>query len=356
VPQVHSGTDVHRGEEARTMRILIAEDDPVSRRVLQAHLSKWGYDVVVTKNGLEAWNVLQKEDPPSLAILDWMMPRMDGTEVVRRLRQSGDACYTYVILLTAKGQKEDMVAGLESGADDYLVKPFDAHELRARIRTGKRIVELQKQLIAVQAALREEATHDPLTKAWNRAGILDVLQREYARALRVQGSVGVVMADLDYFKPVNDTYGHLAGDEVLRELARRMVGSVRSYDSIGRYGGEEFVIVFPDCGAESAFQRAEQLRHDITTNPVETHSALITITASLGVAASDQGKCTDYEVLLRAADAALYRSKAEGRNRTTLATPGEIAALNQIEQIQELPPKQPVESPIGTHPRGEPNT
>jgi two-component system, cell cycle response regulator len=340
------------------MRILIAEDDPVSRRVLQAHLTKWGYEVVVTNDGVEAWNVLQKDDPPPLAILDWMMPSMDGTEVIRRLRQRDDASYVYVLLLTAKSQKEDIVAGLEAGADDYLVKPFDAHELRARIRTGKRILDLQNQLVAVQAALREEATHDPLTRAWNRAGILDVLQREYARAQRIQASVGVVMADIDYFKPINDTYGHLAGDEVLRELARRMMNSVRAYDAIGRVGGEEFVIVFPDCGAESAFQRAEQLQQDITCKPVETRSALITVTASLGVAASDQGTCKDYEVLLRAADAALYRSKAEGRNRTTLANREEIAALSQAQPLDEprKQEQQPFESPIAAPSGGESNT
>jgi two-component system, cell cycle response regulator len=340
------------------MRILIAEDDPVSRRVLQAHLTKWGYEVVVTNDGLQAWNVLQKDDPPSLAILDWMMPSMDGTEVIRKLRERRDVSYVYVLLLTAKGQKEDIVAGLEAGADDYLIKPFDAHELRARIRTGKRILDLQNQLVAVQAALREEATHDPLTKAWNRAGILEILQREYARAQRVQGSVGVVMADLDYFKPINDTYGHLAGDEVLRELSRRMISSVRPYDAIGRYGGEEFVIVFPDCSAESAFQRAEQLKQDITRKPVETNSAIITVTASLGVAASDQGRCEDFEILLRAADAALYRSKAEGRNRTTLATREEIAALNQVHPVQDVRKveQQPSESTIAARSSGESNT
>ena len=311
------------------MRILIAEDDPVSRRVLQAHLSKWGYEVVVTTDGAEAWSALQGSDPPSLAILDWMMPSMDGTEVIRKLRERTDISYVYVVLLTAKSQKEDIVAGLEAGADDYLVKPFDAQELRARIRTGKRIMDLQRELVAVQAALRDEATHDPLTKAWNRSGILEILQRECARALRLQSSVGVVMADLDHFKPVNDTYGHMAGDEVLREIVRRMTTSVRAYDSIGRYGGEEFVIVFPDCGAESAFQRAEQLRRDITSKPVDTASAPVSVTASLGVAASDQGSCENYEVLLRAADAALYRSKAAGRNQTTLATHEEIAGLSQ---------------------------
>jgi two-component system, cell cycle response regulator len=308
------------------MRILIAEDDPVSRRVLQAQLSKWGYEVLVTTNGLDAWDILQQSDAPKLVILDWMMPSMDGTEVIQKLRQRGESAYVYVLLLTAKGLREDVVAGLEAGADDYLVKPFDAHELKARIRTGARILDLQDQLVAAQMALREEATHDPLTRAWNRSGILDILQRECARALRSEGSLGVVMADLDHFKPINDTYGHLIGDEVLREVSRRMVGSVRAYDSIGRYGGEEFVIVLPDCGALNAFQRAERLRQDISSAPVETSTVAITVTASLGVAAVDQAQGIDYQALLRAADAALYRSKAAGRNQTSIATLEEVSA------------------------------
>jgi two-component system, cell cycle response regulator len=311
------------------LRVLIAEDDPVSSRILQAHLSKWGYQVVVTTNGLDAWAVLQGSDAPKLAVLDWMMPSMDGPEVIRRLRQDSKE-YVYVILLTARSQKEDMLAGLEAGADDYLSKPFDAHELKARIRTGRRILDLQAQLMTVQTLLREEATHDPLTKTWNRSGILDILQRECARAARSEGSVGVVMADLDHFKPVNDTYGHMTGDEVLREMSRRMAASVRAYDSIGRYGGEEFVIVLPDCGALSAFQRAETLREDISNKPVEATSVSVAVTASLGVAAMDQVDCQDYEVLLRAADAALYRSKAAGRNQTTLATPQEISMLSAV--------------------------
>ncbi len=309
------------------MRILIAEDDVVSRRVLQAHLTKWGYEPVVTTNGLDAWAVLRGSDSPRLAILDWMMPSMDGPDVIHQLRAQPTPEYVYVILLTARGQKEDIVAGLEAGADDYLIKPFDAQELKARIRTGTRILDLQAQLVAAQTSLREEATHDHLTKSWNRAGILDILQRECARAVRAHGSLGVVMVDIDHFKPINDTYGHMAGDEVLRETVRRMTASVRAYDSIGRYGGEEFVVALPDCGAAAAFQRAETLREYVSRKPVQTPEALIAVTASLGVAAVEDAEECDYQALLRAADSALYRSKAAGRNQTTLASPKEIASL-----------------------------
>lgn len=300
------------------MRVLIAEDDPVSRRVLQAHLARWNYEVVVTRDGQEAWDELQKADCPNLAILDWMMPSMDGIEVVRQLRAKTSSNYVYVLLLTAKGQKEDIVAGLDAGADDYLTKPFDAQELQARLRTGRRILDLEAELLAAHEALRKEATHDHLTGVWNRAGILDILQRECARMTRTKGRIAVIMADIDHFKSVNDTYGHFAGDDVLREVCRRMQAAVRSYDSIGRYGGEEFVIVLPDSEVLSGTEQAERLRKGVSAKPVETGEIEIPVTLSLGVAVLGPNQTDGYQSLLRVADAALYRAKESGRNRTCL--------------------------------------
>lgn len=308
------------------MRIIIAEDDPVSRRVLEAHLAKWGYEVIVTRDGQEAWEALNREDAPVLAILDWMMPVMDGPEVVRRLRAREGAAYSYVILLTAKGQKEDLLAGLEAGADDYLTKPFDAHELQARLRTGKRILDLQTDLIAAREAQRQEATHDHLTGVWNRAGILHILQRECARTLRANGDVALIMADIDHFKAVNDTHGHLVGDDVLREASHRMQSSIRTYDSIGRFGGEEFVVVLPECGASSGVQQAERLRACIRNQPFETSGGAISATLSLGVAAMTPENPCDYQALLRTADAALYRAKEGGRDRTCVLSQQDLPA------------------------------
>lgn len=308
------------------MRILIAEDDAVSRRVLEAHLAKWGYEMVITRNGQEAWEAMQREDSPKLAILDWMMPSMDGVELVRRLREQPRSYYIYVIMLTAKGLKEDIIAGLDAGADDYLTKPFNVHELQARLRTGKRILHLQEKLLEAQRALREEATHDHLTKVWNRAGLLEILDREFNRSLRVGTSVAVAVADLDHFKLINDTHGHIVGDEVLKEVAGRMLASVRGYDAIGRYGGEEFVIVLPQCAASSALQQAERLRHGISCKPLQTSAGPMRVTVSVGVAATDQADCSAYPTLLRAADAALYRAKAMGRNQAVLADPHEAEA------------------------------
>ncbi len=304
------------------MRVLIAEDDPVSCHLLEAFLVKWGYQVVVTTDGTEAWRVLQQENPPRLAILDWMMPGMDGVEVCRKVRQRDAEPYIYILLVTAKGQKQDIIEGLEAGADDYLTKPFDAQELRARLRAGRRIIELQEQLLSAREQLKVEATHDPLTGLWNRTAILESLQRELARAQRDKTPTAVIMADLDHFKRINDTYGHLAGDAVLREAARRMSSSVRTYDSIGRYGGEEFLFVFPGSDLNGALTQAERLRSCINKEAMDIFEGAFPITMSLGVAASTEVKEAD--LLVRAADAALYRAKNGGRNRVEPANNVEV--------------------------------
>jgi two-component system, cell cycle response regulator len=245
------------------VKILLAEDDLVSRRLLEAFLKRYEYEVVVVGDGTQASRLLQEEQGPRLAILDWMMPGMDGPQVCREVRGLQDRPYVYLILLTAKDRKEDIIAGLEAGADDYLTKPFDAHELKARLNAGRRILNLQDQLITAREALRVQATHDSLTGLLNRGAILEVLGRELARSDRLGTSLGVIMADLDHFKHINDTHGHLAGDAVLREAARRMRLCLRSYDVIGRYGGEEFLIVLPDCDALSTLSLAERLRECI---------------------------------------------------------------------------------------------
>jgi two-component system cell cycle response regulator len=205
------------------MRILIAEDDPVSRRLLEAKLVNWGYEVVVTRDGNEAWQALQADDAPRLAILDWMMPGRDGVAVCREVRKGKGEPYTYLILLTAQAREEDLVTGMEAGADDYIAKPFKSSELKVRLRAGRRIIELQSELIAAREALRAQATHDPLTGLWNHEEILRILGLELVRAKREGRHVGVIMADLDHFKRVNDTYGHMGGDAVLRAAAKTML-------------------------------------------------------------------------------------------------------------------------------------
>jgi diguanylate cyclase (GGDEF)-like protein len=304
------------------MKILIAEDDQVSRRVLEAHLGKWGYQVLSARDGNEAWQILQSAEPPRLAILDWMMPGMDGIELCRRVRLEGREPYTYIILLTALSGEENLCIGMDAGADDYLTKPFRGNELRVRLRAGRRIVDLQDELIAAREALRIKAAHDPLTGLWNHEEIISTLQREMARAKRGGRLVAAVMADIDHFKLVNDSFGHMAGDAVLRAVSNRMIERVRPYDAVGRYGGEEFLVVLPGCDGEGAAALAERLRLCICRAPMDTPEGQIPVTISLGVAVSCAEE-SDAGLLVRAADRALYRAKEKGRNCVEVGFTGE---------------------------------
>jgi two-component system cell cycle response regulator len=304
------------------MKILIADDDRASIRLLEAFLAKWDYQAVPAHDGEEAWHILQQKDSPKLAILDWMMPGMDGTQVCREIRQHTEMAYVYVVLLTGKNQKNEMIAGLEAGADDYLTKPIDGNELKARLRAGRRILELQDRLLAANHALQFQAAHDPLTGVLSRAAILETLRLELLRSQREQTTVGIVLADLDHFKQVNDTYGHLAGDSVLQEAARRMRSAVRPYDAVGRYGGEEFLIVMPGCDISGTMSRAEGLRNAVGKGPVDAPEGVIPVTLSLGVTVGGGADLAESAELLRAADAALYDAKKNGRNRAAVSGEG----------------------------------
>jgi diguanylate cyclase (GGDEF)-like protein len=307
-------------------RILIAEDEPVSQHILEIFLSKWGYEVTVVNNGLEALAALTAENAPRLAVLDWMMPKMEGVEICRKIRERQNRHYTYILLLTARNQKEDLIAGLVSGADDYLTKPFDSQELRARLHVGRRILDLQNQLIRTREELLYRATHDSLTGILNRAEILNSLRREHSRQAREGGSFGVVLLDLDHFKKINDAWGHLAGDSVLKETARRLTASVRAYDSVGRYGGEEFLIVAPSSDSAGVLGLAERIRREIESPPIMTPVGEIQVTASLGIAVSFNSKSIGPDSLIQAADTALYSAKEKGRNRSEMAHQSELAA------------------------------
>jgi len=298
------------------VRILIADDSIVSRHLLDATLRKWGYEVVVACDGLEAWNVLSGEDAPSVAILDWVMPGMTGPELCRKVREHSKEKdkYTYILLLSSKSLKEDLIEGMEAGADDYVTKPFDQHELKVRLRAGTRIVELQKELVTAREELREQATKDFLTRIWNRSSILDFMQKELARGAREKSPLGVVLADLDHFKQVNDTFGHFAGDAVLREFARRMQACMRPYDAIGRYGGEEFLIVLPNCDQGCAASQAERMRVALASEPMMINEAPGMVTCSFGATTWRPGSDLTADGLIRVADEALYKAKHKGRN------------------------------------------
>lgn len=295
------------------MKVLVADDDRFSRMVLSRTLRSWGYEVEEAVDGAEAAAALSRPDGPELGIVDWMMPGMDGPEVCRRVRELGAEPYRYLMLLTSKNAREDLVQGLNSGADEYLSKPFDPLELQARLRIGRRLLDLQRELIEARDALHTQATRDGLTGLLNRTAVIDALQEELARAARRDTGVGVLVADLDYFKKINDTYGHLAGDAVLRESARRMEDTVRTYDRVGRYGGEEFLVVLPDCESNDLLEVAERIRRHLASAPIEADGAVVPVTASIG-ASWVRGGC-ESDALVRVADAGLYDAKRGGRDR-----------------------------------------
>lgn len=306
-----------RAPSAIPMRVLVAEDNPVFQSMLKTMLTKWGYQAVIARSGTEAWQVLESQQAPRLAVLDWMMPGMDGLEICRRIRSANREPYIYILLLTARTESQDLIEGMDAGADDYLTKPFNAHELRVRLHAGRRILDLQEELLKAREALREQATRDGLTTLLNRNCILETLDDEIARGARAGQPVSVLMADLDRFKSVNDTLGHLAGDAVLREAARRLKSAARRYDSVGRYGGEEFLVVLPGCNAADAAIQAERMRAAICAAPFATPTCPVMVTASLGVACSSD--CLP-DTLVREADSALYEAKAAGRNQVVVHT------------------------------------
>jgi diguanylate cyclase (GGDEF)-like protein len=303
------------------VKILIADDEPMARHLLQNILENAGYDVIAVDNGRLAAEHLCRPDGPRLALLDWVMPALDGPGVCRYVRKHRKHVYVHMVLLTSRESKQDVVAGLASGADDYLIKPVDPGELKARLLTGLRILQLEDNLVEARENMRFKATHDPLTSLLNRGVIMDLLSRELVRTHREKGSITILLGDLDHFKKVNDSHGHVVGDEVLREVARRLLSSVRSYDLVGRYGGEEFLVVLNNCNASNAFARAEEIRYAVARHPVETARGQLWVTMSLGVLPAGNLGPLPLEDILHEVDVALYAAKESGRNCTKLAAP-----------------------------------
>ncbi len=312
------------------MRILVADDSKAENDFLYYLLSAWGHEVIVAYDGHQAWEVLRGENPPSMAVLDWVMPGPDGLELCKRIRARQTEIYTYALLLTGKAQKQQVIAGLQAGADDYLIKPCDPEELGARLAAGERVVRVQQELLASREEFRFAATHDVLTSVWNRGRILESLQQELARGKRAQSPVAVMVTDLDHFKWINDTLGHAAGDAVLREVAARFRKGLREYDSFGRIGGEEFLIVAPACDEDAAVQLAWRILSGISQQPILWESQEISLTCSIGVAATTEPAVEEQDALLAAADRALYRAKEGGRNRVEGASQRAVCPITHL--------------------------
>lgn len=298
------------------MKVLIADDDALSRKILEDCLSEWGYDIVMANNGYEAWSILEKNDRPNMAVLDWMMPGMDGVEICRRLRRLNLPNYVYVILLTARSKREDVINGLESGADDYIIKPFNREELKSRLKIGQRIIELEQRILRL-------ASTDYLTGLLNRRAFLERLERELNRCQREANHMGIIIIDIDHFKRVNDNFGHQVGDMVLQEFSRTLVKLCRVYDFIGRYGGEEFIVCLPGADKWNTYQIAERMRSTTENKNIllPDKESSINITASFGIASLEPGQIKSADRLINEADEALYLAKEQGRNRIVMYIP-----------------------------------
>ncbi len=299
-------------------RILIAEDDLTARNILAGIIKKWGYEPVIVDNGLAAWEILKESDSPPMAILDWVMPGLEGPEIVQRLRTMKDDQQTYVILLTSKDESESVLSGLESGANDYIKKPFSNEELLARINVGQRSVELQKNLYETQKKLEHLATHDPLLGILNRRAILEQLTKEISRFRRecdLKKAYGLDIGyfDLDNFKQINDRFGHKTGDDVLLHVVDIVTTQLREYDSFGRLGGDEFLILAPNLEAHTQTTLFERIFRSIAARKFNLEKGEISITISMGVTSVQIERNEDQ--LLCMADEAMYHAKRDGGNR-----------------------------------------
>lgn len=304
------------------MKILLVEDSYIERHKLGCSLTDWGLEYATVGSGTEAIKIIEGPNPPEMVLLDWILPGMDGIDVLRRIRKMAQGSYIYTVMLTAKSQKKDRMMAMDAGADDYLSKPIDPAELRSRILAGKRILELQQ-------SLRFAATHDFLTNLLNRSEILVALEREFARGGREAKPLAIILIDIDHFKRVNDTLGHAAGDEVLKEVAQRLKCDLRPYDVVGRYGGEEFLLVLPGCTLTNGAKRADDIRKAVAGSPIKTPYGTTSATISMGVTAVEWDRDRSAADLLHEADVSLYMAKRNGRNRVEIFTGTTSAGAGQ---------------------------
>jgi diguanylate cyclase (GGDEF)-like protein len=307
------------------MRTLVADDDPITATIVSATLGRAGMDVTVAHDGDVAWQQLNSVQPPALAILDWMMPNIDGLELCRRIRSTTRLAGMYVILVTGRDSREDLIAGLEAGADDYMTKPIDVTELKARVSVGIRVARLQQnltrnvsELCATRDRLARLASTDALTGVYSRRWWFDLAEKEFSRSRRYDRMFSLLMADLDWFKRINDAYGHEAGDRVLNQFGTMLRKTCRDSDVIGRIGGEEFALLLPETTAEAAQNLATRVTEACRSIVVEASAGEVHCSCSVGVTEVRPDDERLDSVLTRA-DQALYAAKRAGRNQWSFA-------------------------------------
>ncbi|QQD19377.1 diguanylate cyclase [Spongiibacter nanhainus] len=295
------------------MDVLIVDDDPITRLALCAALEEWGLNPVVAESGNRALEMLEQDNPPHLLILDWSMPGISGPELCKILRARDDGQFFYILMLTGKEGNEAVIEAMEAGADDFLSKPFDHRVLKVRIAAGSRIVRLEQ-------TLNQLASRDSLTQCWNRRMIDELFDSTLAEARRKGSALCVMMVDIDHFKAINDTYGHAIGDTALQHMVAILNQNLREYDQVGRYGGEEFIVVLPTTDRDSAWGIAERVRSAVEYQPsVLSDGREISMTVSIGLAMFEPKRDPDRRSLMERADQALYKAKRSGRNRIIVA-------------------------------------
>ena len=301
-------------DPGQELQVLAVDDSPVGRRLVDNTLSGGPYTVLFAKDGREALELFAKH-LPQLVITDWMMPDISGLELCRRIRKDFQDSYTYIILLTGVTEKKSVVEALTAGADDYLTKPFHPEELLARIGVGRRITQLNREIAAKNLLLEKIALTDPLTGLSNRRAIEVWAERQSKGSERHGFSVWVVLADLDSFKSVNDTYGHEAGDRVLSKFAEVLLANTRAADICGRMGGDEFIHVATHVEKEKVHLVMERLRAQFAAQQFVFGGKSVAVTASFGAAICQGKPAPGFSALVAEADEALYAAKRAGGNR-----------------------------------------
>lgn len=299
--------------------VLVVDDSPFSRKLLERALSDQPYSLMFAKDGKSALQLF-KEHRPAMVITDWMLPDSSGPELCERIRAESVGSYIYIILLTSMTEKEDIVKGLSSGADDYLTKPFDRGELLARIGVGRRTIDLHREIDSKNKLLEAMAHTDPLTGLPNRRAIEEWAERQLRGAARHGYSLWAVHADLDSFKTINDSYGHEAGDQVLREFAAILKESTRASDISGRMGGDEFLLVLTHVEEDQIRLTVERLREKFASKKFSFGGESTSVTASFGVCGFHGKEPPEFSHLVRQADKALYAAKHAGRNQIKIET------------------------------------
>ncbi len=299
------------------MKILVVDDERLERRLIEKTLTRLGHEIITADSGASAWEEIQKEHL-RFVITDWNMPGIDGIQLIQKIRSSQLSGYIYVILVTSNDKNEDVVAGLYSGADDYLTKPFNPPELEARVAVGERVLTLEDNLVRAKNQLEKLAMVDSLTGLMNRRAIYKFTRGELERARRIADPISVIFLDIDKFKNVNDSYGHLTGDEALKLVAQVIRQRSRTYDGIGRWAGDEFLVVLPGTRPQDAQKAAQRILDGIASTPITlSNNEIIHIEASAGVATLQKMSNAPnlLDSLIQAADEALYRAKGEGGNK-----------------------------------------